>query len=200
MSSNQLVTTDAQTYDIDDLCSFLLVGQTGSGKSYLVHSIIEKLHNRYSSEELKYALFDLKIAEFQLKHEDYKPEYLLFDVVKDPQTTLEKLDSLSGIADARASDGVTEPRIVIYVEECDAAMVDQARFDKAVMNIVEKGRKANMTIIYSTSRPATDCISDELIRSFGKAIVGVMASEIDSARFSVPFAGIPRFSFRVVSV
>ena len=189
---------NADTFKLSDTNSILLVGQTGSGKSYFVHKIIEKLENTYSSEELKYALFDLKYVEFRREGEDYKKAYLLFDVVADPNVALDQLDILSAVADDRVRLNDTKPKLFIYIEECDATVIDQQRFDKALININSKAKKANMILIYSTSRQDKSTISDNLLKSFDKVLAGALASKETADRFRVPFEDIPKYSFREV--
>ena len=167
----------------------LLVGQTGSGKSHLVHTLINKFELAYSPDQMKYALFDMKQVEFVHEEIDgerlFGREFLLFDVVIDPTFALERLDELAELARNRAKLNKPQPFIFIYIEECDIACEDQVRFDNAVITINENASKANIKLIYSTSRPGEDAVSKRLLHSFELVLNGpLVESDYDYLKVS----------------
>lgn len=169
--SNRFIT--AQSFDLDSANSILLLGQTGSGKSYFVHEIIKKLEKRYNPEQLKYALFDLKQVEFEERSGNYKPEYLLFGVIKDTSViAFARLEYLARMAENRVRMKEDQPRVFVYVEECDLAVTDQKRFDTALIKIMENAKAANMWLIYSTSRIDKQTVSKNLIKCADALLVG----------------------------
>jgi DNA segregation ATPase FtsK/SpoIIIE-like protein len=180
--------------------SFLLVGHTGSGKSHLVHKLIENLEANNSSKQLKYALFDMKKSEFIEEGKDYKQGYLLFGIVSSPELAIERLEYLSRIADMRLRMNESEPALFIYIDECDAAYEDRERFDTALLNILDKAGKANMRIVYATSRVSdAKCVSDRLMKGFKTALVGSLSSKTDADRFGVSAGVDNQFEFRKVT-
>ena len=151
----------------------LLVGQTGSGKTELARKIKDNLELAFSPDEMKYALFDLKIVEFQTEHGNSKKEYLLFDVVNDSEDFgFSKLEELAALSSYRALLDNPKPLIFVYIEECDFAMMNQKRFDDSVITINQNARKANMKLIYSTSRPCDKTVSKRLLHSFELILTG----------------------------
>jgi hypothetical protein len=118
-------------------------------------------------------LFDLKRIEFQKEGRDYKKEYLYFDVVSDSEIGLSRLDELASESEHRLkSPSSNKPIIFIYVEECDMSCLDQDRFDNAVIKINKNAKKANMKLIYSTSRVSDDTVSKKLLDSFDLILYG----------------------------
>lgn len=165
-------TVNADEFIFDKGNSILLVGQTGSGKSYLAHVFIDKLKRAYSVDEIKFALFDLKRAEFDKN--EIGEEYLLFDIQIGDEHSFEKLDELASLAKQRASEKTKSPLIFVYIEECDMACADQERFDNALILINNYAGDAGMKLIYSTSSPRTDTISKKLMDSFDQILVGAL--------------------------
>lgn len=169
---NSMKTTNANEFSFEDSNSILLVGQSGSGKSYLVHKYIDKLKSSYGPDEVKFAIFDLKAVEFN--EDEIGREYLLFDIQNGGEQGLNKLDELSTLAKERASNGISKPMLFIYIEECDLACIDQNRFDNAVIAINQNAKAANIKLIYSTSSPRTDTVSKKLLDSFDQLLIGAM--------------------------
>jgi GTPase SAR1 family protein len=177
-----ITNADYFTFNVDS--SLFIAGQTGSGKSYLVHSIINRKQSALRPDEIKFVLFDLKQVEFG----DTNPEYLLYDVVIDPDEGLNKLDELADLSIERANNHIKKPMIFIYIEECDMACVDQKRFDKAIITINKHAFRANMKLVYSTSRPTPDVVSTDILNSFDLVAAGKLASVIDANHLCVPFS------------
>lgn len=176
-----MTNADYFTFNVDN--SMLLTGQTGTGKTHLVRKLINAIQATHTPEEARFALFDLKQVEFS----DTNPHYLFFPVVKDPGVGLDKLDELADLSVSRASSDDKKSLLFVYIEECDMAAADQQRFDKAVMMINKNAKKANMKLVYSTSRPAPGVVSKNLIASFDLILSGQLASQADADHLGVPF-------------
>lgn len=175
----------------------LLIGQSGSGKSYLVHRLIDRYIQSRSPDELKLAIFDMKQVEF-VTPEDINPEYLLFDVVLDPTSGLDKLDELVEIAQKRVTENTFSPLIFVYIEENDMARVDLSRFEEALINLNHVANDANMKVIYSTSSPSPESVSDKLAESFELILSGNITND-DAARLEINkgVINLEKFSFSV---
>ncbi len=151
----------------------LLLGETGSGKTYLVKSLLRRMEAAMSPDKFKYVLFDLKQVEFSLDSPDgARSEYLYWDVIIDPDEGLDKLEELARLSSERVTLDNKDPMIFIYIEECDMAALDQERFDAAVIAINQNAKAANMKLVYSTSRPGADVVSEKLTKSFDLTLRG----------------------------
>lgn len=191
--SDDVRLVNADNIDITNGKSLFITGQTGSGKSYLVHKMIESLEETFGSE-LKYALFDLKQIEFQREGVDYHSQYLLFGVVTNSELGLERLEYLARIASMRLRMKENLPRIFIYIEECDMAYLDQQRFDKAVIAILEHAHETHMQLVYTTSRPSHDTISKNLLKHFDRVLLGNITGPITQLGTS-QIPKLPSYSF-----
>jgi energy-coupling factor transporter ATP-binding protein EcfA2 len=142
--------------------SILLLGETGTGKSELVRTILEQLKSNYTPEEVSFVLFDLKQVEFQ----DEDVNYLYKDVITSVVVGVRVLRELVEYADLRIKKKQKFPAIVIYIEECDIAAQHQEKFDKLMISLIGKAKEANFCIIYSTSRVSEKTISKGLLKHF----------------------------------
>lgn len=171
-----LTSADYFTFNVDN--SLLLIGQTGSGKSYLVHELVKRYERAYTPEEMKYAFFDLKQSEFGVSWGTVKQDYLLFDVeYSGDEKTFQRLEELADLAELRVAEGIEQPFIFIYIEECDLIMLDAKRFDKAFIKIAKNAKEANIKIIFSTSRPSPDVLSEELKNTFDLILAGPLVPD-----------------------
>jgi ABC-type dipeptide/oligopeptide/nickel transport system ATPase component len=153
--------------------SLLLVGESGSGKTCLVRKLVEIYMQAQNPNELKFVFFDLKQVEFSdFTEDEEKHPYLLFDVQFGDEKSFDVLDQLADLSMERVKTNTQKPLIFIYIEECDMACRDQKRFDKLVTTISENAKKANMKLVYSTSSPRPDTVSNKLLESFELVLVG----------------------------
>ena len=167
--------TNADYFTFNAHNSMLLIGQSGSGKSQLVHRLVKRYESAFKPDDMKYVIFDLKRCEFSVGYEDgAKQEYLLFDVelANAPDYGFNRLEELAALSKNRVENNIQKPFIFIYIEECDMACRDQKRFDKLVTTINKNAKKANMKLIYSTSSPRPDTVSKELLESFDLVLAG----------------------------
>ncbi len=176
---------DYFTFNVDN--SMLLCGQTGTGKSVLQDKHIDEMVKAHDPATLQFVLFDMTQCDFwdlREKHKEYVMKYVT-DMASDKP--FELLDEMADLSEKRIMESVTKPLIFILIEECNMAATDQKRFDKAVITINKNAKRANMKLVYSTSRPAPDVVSKELIASFDLILTGQLASEADAEHLGVPY-------------
>ena len=167
-------TTNAEyfTFNVDN--SMLLIGQTGTGKSVLVDKYIERLLKSHAPDKLKFILLDMTGVDFDRLREKHQ-EYIQEDIKFDSGKGLDVLEVTAHLAEERANSNDKEPLLVLLIEECDMAAIDQEHFDSLLIRINKVASSANMKIIYSTSRPAQDVVSRKLIESFDLILAGTLA-------------------------
>jgi DNA segregation ATPase FtsK/SpoIIIE-like protein len=176
--------TTADPFTFDKSNTMFLTSQTGTGKTEFVRRTIHKFEDAYTPKEMQYVIFDLKAVEF-IGEDNHKPEYLYFSIITDSNYGLEKLEELAAIAEARTTLRYN-PILFIYIEECDISCLDQQRFDNAVIKINKSAKQANIKLIYSTSRVASDTISKELLESFDSIATGKLYDDASYAYLGVP--------------
>lgn len=179
-------TTNKDYFTFNVHNSALIVGQTGSGKTELVRQYIRRLEAVFTPEQMKYVIYDLKVAEFFYQGEGgAKEEYLYSPVRTGKPEDMDYLEELAQLAKDRHKLDKPEPLLFIYIEECDLAAQYPDRFHKAVMTINGRAKKANMKLVFSTSRPSPDIIPANFRDSFDLILCGTLASEADEQTMGV---------------
>lgn len=167
-----LTTASYFTFNVDN--SLLLVGQTGTGKSILVDKYLERLVKAHTHDELKFILLDMTGVDF-MDIRDKHPEYILEDLKFNAEEALYILERFVSTVSERVETGTKERLLVLCIEECDMAAIDQKRFDNALIKVNRAAKEANVKVIYSTSRPAPDVVSHRLIDSFDLILAGKLS-------------------------
>lgn len=171
-------TKDHFTFDVHN--SALVVGQTGSGKTELVRQYMRRIERAYTPGQMKYVIFDLKQVEFDPSWEGgAKKEYLYTSIRTGAPEDMDYLEELAELAKTRATQDKPSPFLFIYIEECDLAVQYPGRFHESVISINKNAHRANMKLIFSTSRPSRDIITPALRDSFDLILTGVLASRAD---------------------
>lgn len=169
---------DYFTFNIHN--SALVAGQTGTGKTELVRQYIRRIEQAFTPEQMQYVVYDLKAVEFDPKWEGgTKEEYLYTPVRTGKPEDMDYLEELAELAKSRSrADGPT-PFLFIYIEECDLAAQYPDRFHQAVMTINSLAAKANIKLVFSTSRPSRGIIPADFRDSFDLILYGRLASTTD---------------------
>lgn len=174
-----------------------LTGQTGSGKSVLQDKLIDRLIKGHSPETLQFVLLDMTSVDFDDIRENHK-EFIQEYVSVDSDKGLDVLEDMAKLSQARINDSVTKPLIFICIEECDMAFIEPPRFESALLIINGNAKQANMKLIFSTSRPAPDVISKQLLDSFDLVVAGQLASDADHEYLGIPKKqNVEPFSFTI---
>ena len=169
--------------------SALVVGQTGTGKTELVRQYIRRLERAFTLDQMKYVIFDLKQVEFDSKHADGAKQESLYSPIRfGKPEDMDYLEELADLAEQRAKEEKPEPMIFIYIEECDMAAQYPGRFHNVVIRINENAKRANMKLMFSTSRSSPDIIPSDFRDSFDLILSGILASEADEKTLGMPGA------------
>lgn len=176
-----------------------LTGQTGSGKSVLQDKLIERTVAAHTPDALQFVLLDMTAVDFSFLKDEH-PEYIQRSIEAQADDGLDELDELAELSEKRVSEGITKPLLFLCIEECDMAAINQARFDAALIKINKNAKKANMKVIYSTSRPSADVVSKQLLNSFELIVAGKLASKADSKYLGTPSViyDFPPYGFMVL--
>lgn len=141
----------------------MIAGQTGSGKSYLLHVLITGLASRYSPDELRLVLIDGKQGvEFKayegLPHADVvclntSPEMarsVLEDFAAEMEERYERFQKANAVKleDYRAATREVMPRKLLIVDEYQQLLQgDPERGARLLTRVLEKGRAAGTHLI-----------------------------------------------------
>ena len=183
---------------ISDLASMphlLVAGQTGSGKSVMVNTILTSMLYRNSPADLKLILVDPKQVE--LTPYDNIP-HLLTPVITEPEKCISALKwtvaemerrykalreaSKRNIAEYN-SDKQDEgmPYIVVVIDELADLMMMAARdVESLIVRIAQKARAVGIHLILATQRPSVDVITGLIKANVPARIAFTTQSQIDS--------------------
>jgi S-DNA-T family DNA segregation ATPase FtsK/SpoIIIE len=185
----------AITADLAKMPHLLIAGQTGSGKSVMVNTVLTSLLYRNSPSDLKLILVDPKRVE--LKPYDDIP-HLLTPVITEPEkcisalkwTVAEMERRYKALADVRvrniieynklkAEEGM--PYIVVVIDELADLMMMAARDVEAlIVRIAQKARAVGIHLILATQRPSVDVITGLIKANVPARIAFTVASQVDS--------------------
>jgi S-DNA-T family DNA segregation ATPase FtsK/SpoIIIE len=181
--------------DLAKMPHILVAGQTGSGKSVMINTILTSLLYRNSPSDLKMILVDPKQVE--LKPYDDIP-HLLTPVITEPEKCISALKwavaemerRYKALADVgkrniaeyntlKKEEGM--PYIVIVIDELADLMMMAARDVEAlIVRIAQKARAVGIHLVLATQRPSVDVITGLIKANVPARIAFTTASQVDS--------------------
>ncbi|MCA9343257.1 DNA translocase FtsK, partial [Candidatus Saccharibacteria bacterium] len=180
---------------LDKMPHLLVAGQTGSGKSVMINTILTSLLYRNSPSDLKLILVDPKQVE--LKPYDEIP-HLLTPVITEPEkcisalkwTVAEMERRYKALSEVRVRNIVEYnnqkkeegmPYIVVVIDELADLMMMAARDVEAlIVRIAQKARAVGIHLILATQRPSVDIITGLIKANVPARIAFTTASQVDS--------------------
>ncbi|HET9098413.1 MAG TPA: DNA translocase FtsK 4TM domain-containing protein [Candidatus Saccharimonadales bacterium] len=181
--------------DLAKMPHLLVAGQTGSGKSVMINTILTSMLFRNSPSDLKLILVDPKQVE--LKPYDEIP-HLLTPVITEPEKCISALKwavaemerrykalsevkkrNIAEYNDLKKEEGM--PYIVIVIDELADLMMMAARDVEAlIVRIAQKARAVGIHLVLATQRPSVDVITGLIKANIPARISFKTTSQIDS--------------------
>lgn len=181
--------------DLDKMPHLLVAGQTGSGKSVMINTILTSLLYRNSPADLKLILVDPKQVE--LKPYDEIP-HLLTPVITEPEKCISALKwtvaemerrykalskvkkrNINEYNNLKEEEGM--PYIVVVIDELADLMMMAARDVEAlIVRIAQKARAVGIHLVLATQRPSVDVITGLIKANVPARIAFTTASQVDS--------------------
>lgn len=181
--------------ELETMPHLLVAGQTGSGKSVMINTLLTSLLYRNSPADLKLILVDPKRVE--LTSYNHIP-HLLTSVITEPEKCISALKwavnemerrytllaakskrNIQGYNEANKEDHM--PYIVIVIDELADLMMLAARDVEAlVVRIAQKARAVGIHLVLATQRPSVDVITGLIKANIPARIAFTVASQIDS--------------------
>ncbi len=181
--------------DLDKMPHLLVAGQTGSGKSVAINTILTSLLYRNSPADLKLILVDPKQVE--LKPYDEIP-HLLTPVITEPEKCISALKwavaemerrykalaevgkrNIGEYNNLKKEEGM--PYIVIVIDELADLMMMAARDVEAlIVRIAQKARAVGIHLVLATQRPSVDVITGLIKANIPARVAFKTTSQVDS--------------------
>ncbi|HMS50572.1 MAG TPA: DNA translocase FtsK 4TM domain-containing protein [Candidatus Saccharibacteria bacterium] len=181
--------------DLDKMPHVLVAGQTGSGKSVMINTILTSLLYRNSPADLKLILVDPKQVE--LKPYDDIP-HLLTPVITEPEKCISALKwtvaemerrykalsevhrrNITEYNNLKQEEGM--PYIVVVIDELADLMMMAARDVEAlIVRIAQKARAVGIHLVLATQRPSINVITGLIKANVPARIAFTTVSQVDS--------------------
>jgi DNA segregation ATPase FtsK/SpoIIIE, S-DNA-T family len=180
---------------LDRMPHLLVAGQTGSGKSVMINTILTSLLYRNSPADLKLILVDPKQVELA-PYNDIP--HLLTPVITEPEKCISALKwavaemerryreladagqrNISAYNDVKKEAGM--PYVVIVIDELADLMMMAARDVEAlIVRIAQKARAVGIHLVLATQRPSVDVITGLIKANVPARIAFTTNSQVDS--------------------
>ena len=181
--------------DLTKMPHLLVAGQTGSGKSVMINTLLTSLLYHNSPSDLKLILVDPKQVEMAPYHDI---PHLLTPVINEPEKCISalkwavaemerRLRTMSEVGkrniaeynNLKKEEGM--PYIVIVIDElADLMMVAARDVEALVVRLAQKARAAGIHLVLATQRPSVDIITGLIKANVPARVAFTVASQIDS--------------------
>lgn len=181
--------------DLSKMPHLLVAGQTGSGKSVMINTLLTSLLYRNSPSDLKLILVDPKQVEMA-PYEDIP--HLLTPVITEPEKCISALKWAVAEMERRyrtlrehRKRSITDynavmkdqsmPYIVIVIDELADLMMMAARdVESLIVRIAQKARAVGIHLVVATQRPSVDVITGLIKANVPGRIAFTTQSQVDS--------------------
>lgn len=173
--------------DLTEAPHLLVAGTTGSGKSILLHNIINNVLN---NKKCQLALIDPKRVEFSYYEKTSK---LYAPIAKDISAAIELLDNLIVEMDSRFEvleknncrniseyKGNMKYIVVIIDELADLMMASEFAAQDKICRLAQKSRACGIHLVVATQRPSVDVVTGLIKANFPVRVSCQVSSAIDS--------------------
>jgi S-DNA-T family DNA segregation ATPase FtsK/SpoIIIE len=186
---------DAVIGELNKMPHLLIAGQTGSGKSVMINTLLTSLLYRNSPSDMRLILVDPKQVEMA-PYEDIP--HLLTPIITEPEKCISALKwavnemerRYSLLAEQKLRDiksynakntGEAMPYIVIVIDElADLMMVAARDVEALVVRLAQKARAVGIHLVLATQRPSVDVITGLIKANVPARIAFTVASQVDS--------------------
>ena len=186
---------DAVVGELNKMPHLLIAGQTGSGKSVMINTLLSSLLYRNSPSDMRLILVDPKQVEMA-PYNDIP--HLLTPIITEPEKTIsalkwavnemerrysllaeEKLRDIKSYNQRKTEEPM--PYVVIVIDElADLMMVAARDVEALIVRLAQKARAVGIHLVLATQRPSVDVITGLIKANVPARIAFTVASQVDS--------------------
>ncbi len=186
--------------DIAKFPHVLIAGQTGSGKSVCINSLILSILFKAKPDEVKLIMVDPKMVELGIYN---GIPHLLIPVVTDPKhaagalnwavvemqnrynllkdNNVRNLKGYNALMEERGEPDSKLPEIVIIIDEfADLMLAAKSEVEDAINRLAALARAAGMYLVIATQRPTVNVITGVIKANIPSRIAFNVTSQVDS--------------------
>lgn len=186
---------DAVVGELNKMPHLLIAGQTGSGKSVMINTLLTSLLYRNSPSDMRLILVDPK----QVEMAPYESiPHLLTPIITEPEKCIsalkwavnemerrytllaeEKLRDIKSYNQKNQDEAM--PYIVIVIDElADLMMIAARDVEALIVRLAQKARAVGIHLVLATQRPSVDVITGLIKANIPARIAFTVASQVDS--------------------
>ncbi len=186
---------DSVVGELNKMPHLLIAGQTGSGKSVMINTLLTSLLYRNSPSDMKLILVDPKQVEMA-PYDDIP--HLLTPIITEPEKCIsalkwavnemekrysllaeEKLRDIKSYNQRKQNEAM--PYIVIVIDElADLMMLAKRDVEALIVRLAQKARAVGIHLVLATQRPSVDVITGLIKANVPARIAFTVASQVDS--------------------
>ncbi len=186
---------EAVVGELNKMPHLLIAGQTGSGKSVMINTLLTSLLYRNSPSDMRLILVDPKQVEMA-PYNDIP--HLLTPIITEPEKTIsalkwavnemerrysllaeEKLRDIKSYNAKKSEEAM--PYIVVVIDElADLMMVAARDVEALIVRLAQKARAVGIHLVLATQRPSVDVITGLIKANVPARIAFTVASQVDS--------------------
>jgi S-DNA-T family DNA segregation ATPase FtsK/SpoIIIE len=161
-----------------DVAHVLIAGRTGSGKTELARAMIASLAMYNRLAEVQLVLIDPKGRGFA----PFAPlPHLLCPIVEDVEGAFQVLNRLLAEMERRDHDGLTQPQVVVFIDElADLMLLGGKEMNQVLTRLLQRGRGAGIHLVACVQKPTVAAIGSLVKSNFPVRIVGSVVSAEDA--------------------
>lgn len=189
------ISGDAVVGELNKMPHLMIAGQTGSGKSVMINTLLSSLLYRNSPADMRLILVDPKQVEMA-PYEDIP--HLLTPIITEPEKCISALKwavnemerRYSLLAEEKLRDIATYnrkkkeeamPYVVIVIDElADLMMVAARDVEALIVRLAQKARAVGIHLVLATQRPSVNVITGLIKANIPARIAFTVASQVDS--------------------
>ncbi len=186
---------EAVVGELNKMPHLLIAGQTGSGKSVMINTLLCSLLYRNSPSDMRVILVDPKQVEMT-PYQDIP--HLLTPIITEPEKTISALKwavnemerryslmAEAKVREIKSYNGKNPeermPYIVIVIDElADLMMIAARDVEALIVRLAQKARAVGIHLVLATQRPSVDVITGLIKANIPARIAFTVASQIDS--------------------